>query len=119
MQTFYSAIVEHFVEGTDYQWTDGQPKNYDNLVWLTGDKPEEQFFTNIVNEDNQALLLEDVRKQRNERIAKTDWRFRSDLVPSQEWVDYCQALRDLPSDTTNFFMDANGVSIITWPQEPN
>jgi hypothetical protein len=118
MQTFYSAIIQHFVEGEDYQWTEGEPKVYDNLVWLKGDKPEKQYFIDIVNEDNRLELLERVRAQRNERLSKTDWRFRSDLVPSQEWIDYCQALRDLPDDPSKFYMDDNGLAIITWPEEP-
>lgn len=37
-----------------------------------------------------------MRATRNKLLADTDWRFRSDMTPSQEWVDYCQALRDLP-----------------------
>lgn len=36
-----------------------------------------------------------VRDDRNKRLAETDWRFRSDMNPSQEWKDYCQALRDV------------------------
>ena len=39
-----------------------------------------------------------LREERNRRIAQTDWRFRSDLSPSQEWKDYCVALRDLPAN---------------------
>lgn len=36
-----------------------------------------------------------VRAERNTKLAETDWRFRSDMNPSQEWKDYCQALRDV------------------------
>jgi len=36
-----------------------------------------------------------IRNQRNSLLAETDWRFRSDLNPSQAWIDYCQALRDI------------------------
>ena len=38
-----------------------------------------------------------VRQTRDQKLAETDWRFRSDMTPSQEWKDYCQALRDLPA----------------------
>lgn len=41
-----------------------------------------------------------IRKRRNELIAETDWRFRSDMDTPQEWVDYCQALRDITSQET-------------------
>lgn len=36
-----------------------------------------------------------VRASRASKLAETDWRFRSDLSPSQEWKNYCQALRDV------------------------
>ena len=52
-----------------------------------------------------------VRAMRDDKLKATDWRFRSDLTPSQEWKDYCQALRDLPS-ATGFPWD------MEWPIEP-
>jgi hypothetical protein len=44
-----------------------------------------------------AQRAEEVRADRDKRLAETDWRFRSDMNPSQEWVNYCQALRDVPA----------------------
>ena len=59
-----------------------------------------------------------LREERNRRLQETDWRFRSDLTPSQEWIDYCQALRDLPS-TASPELDENGQLInVTWPTKP-
>jgi hypothetical protein len=52
-----------------------------------------------------------VRTQRDDKLKATDWRFRSDMNPSQAWIDYCQALRDLPS-ATGFPWD------MEWPTEP-
>ena len=52
-----------------------------------------------------------VRQQRNALLAETDWRFRSDLTPSQEWIDYCQALRDIPQQ-------AGFPDNVTWPKKP-
>ena len=37
-----------------------------------------------------------VRSERNDKLAETDWRFRSDMTPSQAWIDYCVALRNVP-----------------------
>ena len=45
--------------------------------------------------DRQPLRL--LRIERDRLLQETDWRFRSDLTPSQAWIDYCQALRDLPA----------------------
>jgi hypothetical protein len=52
-----------------------------------------------------------IRQQRNEILSKTDWRFRSDMNPSQDWVNYCQALRDVPTQS-GFPWEIN------WPTEP-
>lgn len=52
----------------------------------------------------------EVRTKRNGLIAATDWRFRSDQTPSQAWIDYCQALRDITDQP-----DPNS---IVWPVEP-
>lgn len=52
-----------------------------------------------------------VRKERDQIIAKTDWRASSDLTMSQEWIDYRQALREVPQQS-GFPSD------ITWPVEP-
>lgn len=59
-----------------------------------------------------------LRKERDRLIAQTDWRFRSDLSPSQAWIDYCQALRDLPA-TASPSLDENGnLTNVTWPTPP-
>ena len=52
-----------------------------------------------------------VRADRTRRLAETDWRFRSDMTPSAEWVAYCQALRDITSQ-------AGFPWTITWPDQP-
>jgi hypothetical protein len=54
----------------------------------------------------------DIRNERTRLLAETDWRFRSDMNPSQEWIDYCQALRDVPSQA-GFPWD------VQWPVAPS
>jgi hypothetical protein len=54
------------------------------------DKTEEEIAADVASKAAQ------MRATRNKLLADTDWRFRSDMTPRQEWVDYCQALRDLP-----------------------
>jgi hypothetical protein len=58
--------------------------------------------------------LFNLREKRNQLIAESDWRFRSDLTPSQAWKDYCQALRDLPSGLDT----VEKVNAVTWPEKP-
>jgi hypothetical protein len=52
-----------------------------------------------------------VRQTRDTKLAETDWRFRSDMTPSQEWKDYCQALRDVPTQEGFPWT-------IVWPTQP-
>jgi len=59
-------------------------------------------------DDLQAI---EVRRERDQLLAKTDWRFRSDMTPSQEWRDYCQALRDVTTQ-------AGFPWKIDWPKAP-
>tara|TARA_A100001388_G_scaffold162632_1_gene121317 strand:+ start:5278 stop:5547 length:270 start_codon:yes stop_codon:yes gene_type:complete len=67
------------------------------------------------NKPTDAEILADkweiVREQRNARLSETDWRASTDRTLSDEWRDYRQALRDVPtqSDPDN----------ITWPTEPS
>ena len=52
-----------------------------------------------------------IRTTRDTKLSETDWRFRSDMTPSQAWKDYCQALRDVPAQ-------AGFPWTITWPTQP-
>ena len=52
-----------------------------------------------------------VRQTRDDKLSATDWRFRSDMTPSQAWKDYCQALRDVPTQE-GFPWN------VTWPDAP-
>lgn len=53
-----------------------------------------------------------VRAERDRKLAATDWRFRSDMTPSQDWIDYCQDLRDIP--------EQDGFpNEVVWPVSPD
>ena len=58
--------------------------------------------------------MADLRQQRNQLLADTDWMGNSDVTMSADWKTYRQALRDItkqtPSDDT--------LSNITWPTKP-
>jgi hypothetical protein len=58
-----------------------------------------------------AEQAKSVRASRDTKLSETDWRFRSDMTPSQAWKDYCQALRDVPSQ-------AGFPWTIEWPEAP-
>jgi len=92
-----------------------------NGVFYHGDfeRPTESEIQAKIVELQAAEPMRLLRVERDRRIALTDWRFRSDLTPSQVWIDYCQALRDLPANSTPA-LDENGqLTGITWPTPPN
>ena len=86
-------------------------------------------FNDVENKQQElqnAEPLRELREERNRRIALTDWRFRSDLSPSQEWIDYSQALRDLPANysptfdivTEDEYPLVKEDNTTPWPEEP-
>lgn len=89
------------------------------LVWgtpvLTNGQWTHAWQTVALSAEEQQNVRQgkenDVRNERNRLLAETDWRFRSDLTPSQAWIDYCQALRDIPSQ-------AGFPWNVQWPSKP-
>jgi hypothetical protein len=73
--------------------------------WVATDVSAEEIASRTTNQ------AESVRAERDQKLSATDWRFRSDMNPSQDWIDYCQALRDVPAQA-GFPWD------ITWPTQP-
>ena len=70
------------------------------------------------NEVEGVRLL---RKERDKRLAKCDWRASSDLTMPDAWKTYRQQLRDLPASANPkldeyFELDPSSV---TWPTEPS
>ena len=64
------------------------------------------------NEAQEALFeLNDLRNERNKRIAETDWWANSDLTMTAEQTAYRQALRDI-TDTYTSLED------VVWPTKP-
>ena len=99
----------------------------DEYIWnFAHEAPDQELVDAKVEEMVNAQPLEELREERNRRIAQTDWRFRSDLSPSQEWKDYCIALRDLPANYSPTFdiMTEDDYPLVKedntapWPEEP-
>jgi hypothetical protein len=80
-----------------------------------GDKWHTKYVVQTLDDEGKAAKDEEtkksVRADRNQRLADTDWRFRSDMTPSQAWKDYCQALRDVPAQ-------AGFPHNVQWPNKP-
>ena len=85
----------------------------DNLVSL-----DESLIQDKIAELQAAEPMRLLKEERNRRIAATDWRFLSDQTPSQEWIDYRQALRDLPANSTPELDEDGNLINVDWPVEP-
>ena len=120
-----SDVLVHFYQNK--KWIlDGT--DYSGLTWISDDvsKPTEEEIQTKLTELRAAEPMRLLRQERNRRIALTDWRFRSDLSPSQEWRDYCVALRDLPANYSPTFdiLTEDGYPLVKednttpWPEEP-
>jgi len=72
----------------------------------------------ITSPSLNEIGFEFLRELRNAMLAQTDWRFRSDLTPSQAWIDYCQSLRDLPATATPALDENGNLTGVTWPTPP-
>lgn len=118
IHTWFTSLYKRYEENIDFVFDEDKPKLYENLNWVYGDKPTKEQFETFAKEDTASAMLEKVRAERNKLIADTDWRFRSDLIPSREWIDYCQALRDITNDSTNWSWNSNGDLTVNWPTKP-
>ena len=99
---------------------------YSNVVRITGggaDAVANDADGNVVSWDASAVAtkeaellaaykLEELRMERNRRIAETDhWMFSDTATPSQAQLDYRQALRDITDNATS-------LDDVTWPTKP-
>ena len=95
---------------------------YSGLEWMdSGQQPTEQEVKAKLIELDAAEPMRLLRIERNKKIAETDWRVLPDQTPSDDWINYRQALRDLPASASpkldsNYNLD---FSSFTWPTEPS
>jgi len=66
----------------------------------------------LLEETFQEVDWDEVRRERNQALADTDWRAVKDRTMSQAWKDFRQALRDITEHP-----DAN-TACDNWPEAP-
>ena len=95
---------------------------YSGLEWMdSGQQPTKQEIFDKIAELDAAEPMRLLRIERDKKIALTDWRVLPDQSPSDDWINYRQALRDLPASASpkldsNYDLD---FSSFTWPTEPS
>ena len=80
--------------------------------------PTEDEAQSKLNELINAQPMQILREQRNQKLAETDWWCCSDRTPTQAQLDYRQALRDLPSNSTPSLDEHGNLIGVTWPTKP-
>ena len=100
--------------------------DYSDLDWLDSGqtKPTETEVNSKISELDNAEPMRLLRIERNKKLSECDWRVLADVLQSskfKEWINYRQALRDLPSSATpkldsSYDLDFTSV---TWPTEPS
>ncbi len=77
-------------------------------------KPNENGFPVAVDRKHEEITWDDVRKHRNFLLSESDWTVCIDSNPKpskQEWLDYREALRNIPS------LFSSPIEVI-WPKLP-
>jgi hypothetical protein len=114
-----TEVLEALGADVVFEGPQAQPTRY-QIAFADGVKQlDGKWYTkySVADIDAEAIAIKDaeqaknVRQQRDEKLKETDWRFRSDMNPSQDWVNYCQALRDVPLQS-GFPWEIN------WPTQP-
>ena len=71
-----------------------------------------------MDEIDTAAPMKELRRQRNPKLAESDWMGNSDVTMSSAWTTYRQALRDLPEGASPTW-DGTTLGNVTWPTEPS
>ena len=87
------------INGKLFSWEDERPK------------PTEEEIQAKIAELQAAEPLRLLRIQRNRLLAETDWWVLPDRTPTQEQLDYRQALRDITNTYTS-------LDDVIWPEKP-
>ena len=113
----YEEVSSDRDESRSTQMVDGY------CVYLTSDQQNElDAFRKTLEDEKPTMAGARLRRERDAKLAATDWRAMPDLTLSDAWKTYRQALRDLPAsydDTTvqKIFRSVSGD--IDWPTEPS
>ena len=121
--TIISTALQNLRPGS--KWTI-RGESYDGLEWFDENqtKPTEEEINQELENLRAAEPMRRLRVHRDKLLSEVDWitiRSYNQGVPvPEEWVQYCQALRDLP-ETAIPILDPTtkiGISGVDWPVKP-
>ena len=86
-----------------------------NKIKLTSEEETEvKAFQKAWTDDAPNRRMAELRRQRDALLVETDYMGNSDVVMSEDWVTYRQALRDITTQTPS----DDALSNITFPTKP-
>ena len=95
---------------TRYKLLNSERIAYTEAEEAQADKDEKKW-----DDEKSARELNDLRIERNDLLAETDWMGNSDLTMSDAWKTYRQQLRDITKTYTS--MSDDGFSFPNKPKE--
>jgi len=112
------SIVQALHEIDSSRGWSARGNTYDDVIWddieLSERPPREEVEAKL-QELIDAQPWKELREERNRRLAQCDWvairATTTETTVPEEWKTYMQALRDLPTNTTD---PENPV----WPEAP-
>ena len=112
---YYLEALSSLVPNAQFS---GFGEEYRNVEWYDDrPQPTEEQIQAKITELIAAEPLRQLRIQRNQLLAQTDWWVLPDRTPTQAQLDYRQALRDITAQTPSLDSDGNLTGII-WPTPP-
>ena len=85
------------------------------ITWLGDTEPiTSEEIEQKMTEAEFENEMQNLRMERNQKLAETDYRALSDQTLTQEWADYRQQLRDITQDLAT----TEDVSAVIWPTQP-
>ena len=124
MKNYLMEAIESLVPNSDYVIFGDE---YSGIEWrdTVNVKPTEEEINEKIKELKVAEPFKQLRNERNQRLAECDWIVTKNAEYghniSEEWRNYRQALRDLPSITYKPELDEYGdlkMDSVAWPTPP-
>ena len=90
------------------------------ITWNSNNiqQPTEEEIQAKIAELQAAEPLRLLRLERTKLLQQSDWMANSDVVMTDEWRAYRQALRDLPETQTPALDDNGNLINVEWPTPP-
>lgn len=123
---FYLNLVQKTLQATSNIMpnTFTLSTNYDLITFEEGfEKPSRETFETKLDEFITEEAFKKLREERFNRLLKCDYTVMPDYVhPTEEikqaWLDYRQALRDLPSTSEPNLDEFEELTNVSWPTPP-